>query len=180
MNLILFGFKSSGKTTIGKLLSVRLSRPFFDTDALLEQLFHEQTGEQLRVREIFKIIGEKSFRELEADVLQRLKSIKNSVIGLGGGLILNPGAAPSLAKLGRLVYLKVSKETLKKRIFSEELPPFFDPAHPEAAFEKYYNERKSQYEAIPALSVDLEAKTQDQVLLELAALVLSEEQAHGK
>lgn len=179
MNLILFGFKGSGKTTIGKLLALRLSRPFFDTDEMVERFYHQQTGEQLRVREIFKIIGEKSFRNLEADVAERLNSVKNSVIALGGGMILNPGASAALAKLGQLVYLKGSKETLKKRILSQELPPFFDPADPNAAFEKYYNERKARYEAIPALSVDLEAKTQDQVILELSALVLSQESGNG-
>lgn len=176
-NLILFGFKSCGKTTFGKLLAIRLNRSFFDTDQMLEELHHRWTGEQLSFREIYKRIGEEAFQALESDVIQQLKGIKHSVIALGGGMILNPGAAAFLAKLGQLVYLKVSKETLKRRILGKELPPFLDPSDPEGAFEKFYNERKIKYEEIPALSVNLEAKTQDQVVLELSALMLSMEQS---
>jgi shikimate kinase len=179
MNLILFGFKSCGKTTLGKMLAVRMSRPFFDTDALLEELHEELAGEWLPFRQIYKKIGEDAFRKLESDVVQRLKSVKSSIIALGGGLILNPQNATALAKLGQLVYLKVSKQTLKKRILGNEVPAFLDPDDPEKTFEQFYNERRIQYEAIPALSIDLETKTQDQVILELSALIIRTEE-HGE
>lgn len=172
MNLILFGFKSCGKTTLGKMIAIRTNRSFFDTDRLLEELYFEQTGDQLPFREIYKKVGEKKFRALETQAVQMLQNTQNSIIALGGGLILNPKNAALLAKLGQLVYLKVSKETLKKRILGKELPSFLDLAEPERSFEHYYNERRSKYEAIPALSIDLETKTQDQVILELIALIL--------
>jgi shikimate kinase len=175
MNLILFGFKSCGKTTLGKMLAVRMDRPFFDTDEMLERLHEELTAEKLPFRQIYKKIGEQGFRRLESDVVEQLKHVKNSIIALGGGLILAPQNAAALAKLGQLVYLKVSKETLKKRILGKEAPPFLDPDN----FEQFYNERRTQYEAIPALSIDLESKTQDQVVLELSALILSREE-HGQ
>lgn len=175
MNLILFGFKSCGKTTLGKMIAIRMNRPFFDTDHMLEQLHHKLTGDLMHFREIHKKIGEDAFRALESDVLQELKSIKNAVIALGGGSILNPKNAAFLAKLGQLVYLKVSKETLKRRILGQELPSFLNPADPEGSFEQYYNERKEKYEAIPAISIDLETKTQDQVVLELCALIINGE-----
>lgn len=175
MNLILFGFKSCGKTTLGKMIAVRMDRPFFDTDTMLEQLHCQLTGDQIHFRKIYKKIGEEAFRALESDVIEQLKSIKNAIIALGGGLILNPKNAAFLAKLGQLVYLKVSKETLKRRILSKELPSFLNPADPEGSFEQFYNERQAKYEAIPALSIDLETKTPDQVVLELSALILNEE-----
>ena len=175
MNLILFGFKSCGKTTLGKMIAIRMNRPFFDTDDMLEQLHYKWTGDLIPFREIYKKIGEDAFRVLESDVVQELKSIKNAVIALGGGSILNPKNAAFLAKLGQLVYLKVSKETLKRRILSRELPSFLNPADPEGSFEQYYNERQAKYEAIPALSIDLETKTQDQVVLELCALIINKE-----
>jgi shikimate kinase len=178
VNLILFGFKSCGKTTLGKMIALHMNRPFLDTDKMLEQLHYMLTGEQLHFREIYKKMGEKAFRALESDAIDQLKTTKNGIISLGGGSILNPRNAAFLAKLGQLVYLKVSKETLKRRILSHELPAFLDPSDPEGPFEKLYEERRVKYEAIPALSIDLEIKTQDQVILELTALIL-EGSSHG-
>ncbi len=180
MNWMLFGFKSCGKTTIGKIIAARMNRPFFDTDSLIEQLHYQSTGDLLHFRDIYKKIGEKAFRKLESDVIQQLKRVKDAIIALGGGLILDPKNAAFLAKLGKLVYLKVNKEILKKRILGKELPSFLNPADPEGSFEQLYNERQAKYEAIPALSIDLEAKTQDQVVLELSTLILSMEESHGQ
>ncbi len=179
MNLILFGFKSCGKTTFGKMLAVRMNRTFLDTDTMLEQLYLEHTSDEMPFRQIYKKIGEEKFRALESEVVSQLKNCQNSIIALGGGLILNPKNAALLAKLGQLVYLKVSKETLKRRILDNQLPSFLDSADPEKSFENYYNGRRSTYEAIPALSIDLETKTQDQVILELTALILNREQHNG-
>lgn len=180
MNLILFGFKSCGKTTLGKMLAIRMNRSFFDSDDMLEQLHYKLTGDRMHFREIYKKIGEEAFRKLESDVVQQLKSVKNAVIALGGGLILHPKNAAVLAKIGQLVYLKIGKQTLRKRILSKELPSFLNPSDPEGSFEQFYNERRVKYEAIPALSIDLETKTTDQVVFELSALILSkEESTHG-
>ena len=62
---------------------------------------------------------------------------------------------------------------LTARSISQELPSFLNPDDPEGSFEQYYNERKEKYEAISAISIDLETKTQDQVVLELCALILN-------
>lgn len=182
MNLILFGFKSCGKTTLGKMIAQRLNRPFIDTDHLLEQLYLQQTGQSLTFREIFKAVGTDAFRILESNVLQQLKGQKNAIIAVGGGFVLDPINAAFLAKLGRLVYLKVSKETLKKRILGKaELPAFLDPSDPEGSFEQMYRERRKKYEEIHALSIDMENKTQAQVILELSSLIQnSEEHSHGQ
>jgi shikimate kinase len=179
MNLILFGFKSCGKTTLGKIIAQRMNRPFLDTDRLIEQLYYTRTGEQKSFREIYTIEGPEEFRALESDVALQLKGTKNSIIALGGGMILNPNNASMLAKLGQLVYLKVSKGTLKERILSRPLPAYLDPVDPEGSFERMYNERHAQYEEILALSIDMEKKTEDQIALEICALIEKLEALHG-
>jgi shikimate kinase len=179
MNVILFGFKSCGKTTLGKILAKRLNRPFYDTDELLERLYRDETGEDLPFREMYKRLGKETFRKLESDVVKELKGARDAIIAVGGGVILDPKNAALLAKLGQLVYLKVSKETLKKRILRGELPAFLDPTDPEGSFEKMLQERQGKYEKIPALTVDLEKKTQDQVVLELCAWIEQREINNG-
>lgn len=181
MNVILFGFKSCGKTTWGKIIADRLNRPFIDTDRLLEDLYFKQTDRHLNFREIFQTAGNQLFRALESDVVQQLKDIKGSIIATGGGMVLNPDNTALLAKLGQLVYLKVSKETLKRRILDKpELPAFFDPNDPEGSFEKMYTEREPKYEEIHAFSIDMETQTQDQVILEIFSLIQTGRIAYGQ
>jgi shikimate kinase len=179
MNLILFGFKSCGKTTLGKIIAVRMGRPFLDTDRLVETLYYTRTGEKKNYRDIFKTLGVDGFRELESDVAQQLKTAKNTIISLGGGLILNARNAALLAKFGQLVYLKLSKESLKTRILRRELPAYLDPLDPEGSFEQMYMQRLQIYEKLPSLVVDLEAKTQDQVVTQLCALIQKREMENG-
>lgn len=179
MNLILFGFKSCGKTTLGKKIADRMGRPFVDTDRLVEELYKKRTGQDLNCREITKQVGEEGFRRLESDVVEQLKEMKDTIIALGGGLILIPGTAEVLAKLGKLVYLKVSEATLKGRILNRPLPTFLDPLDPEGSFERIYREREPRYEKIFALSVDLETKTQDEAVQEICLLIQEQETQNG-
>lgn len=179
MNVILFGFKNCGKTTLGKKIAHTMGRRFIDTDRLVEELYKNHSGQNLSCREIVKRIGEEGFRSLESDVIQQLKDVQDAIIALGGGLILDPENAAYLAKLGQLVYLKVSKETLKARTLNRELPTYLDPLDPEGSFERIHEERLAKYEKILALSIDLETKTQDQVLQEICALIQKEESKNG-
>ena len=82
---------------------------------------------KMSCREIANACGEETFRALEKEVLSQLKNTSNAVIALGGGLILDRENAEALAKMGQLVYLQVSKQTLKKRIFSRGFPPISTP-----------------------------------------------------
>jgi shikimate kinase len=180
MNLILFGFKSCGKTTLGKILAKQMRRRFLDTDRLVEHIHYTQTGEKKTYREIFKAIGPEQFRSLESAAIEQLKNTKDAIIALGGGTILPPEHTAALAKLGQLVYLKLNKETLQQRILSRPLPAYLDPLDPQGSFERMYLERHAQYEKIPAISIDMETKTQEQVIQELHTLIEQSEAHHGK
>ncbi len=179
MNLVLFGFKSCGKTTIGRALAKHLGRPFYDTDHLIEKLYYSQAGKNLSYQKIYRAVGEEAFRVLESEALEQLKETDHSIIALGGGLILNPANAALLAKMGKLVYLKLNKDTLEERILGRELPAYLDPLDPKGSFEKMYAERKAKYEKILAFSIDMETKTQDQVVQELSALIQQWELENG-
>ena len=179
MNLILFGFKYCGKTTLGKATAEKLGRPFIDTDRLIEERYARETKQHSTFREIYRALGKEGFRSLESAVLQELIGVQDSIIALGGGLILEPANAAFLAKLGTLVYLKGSKETLKERTLSRELPAYLDPRDPEGSFEQLYKERHPKYEEILAISLDLESKTQDQIVQEICLLIEQLEASHG-
>ncbi|MEK7339127.1 MAG: shikimate kinase [Candidatus Rhabdochlamydia sp.] len=166
MNLILYGFKSCGKTTLGQNFANSMNCTFYDTDNLVESLYQIKTGQCISVREIFKSEGEVYFRELERQALFLITNVKNSIIAVGGGLILDPFNRRFLEKLGKLVYLKVRKKMVKKRILSTEphccnLPGFLDINYPEESFEQLFKKRTLAYEQILAYKLIIEDQKQD-------------------
>ena len=126
-NLILFGYKASGKTHFGKLLSKELGTLFIDTDQLIEEFYEKECGQKSDCRQISIKVGEEGFRELEKRVIQSLGQMIKAVISLGGGAILDLENRFRLEKLGKLIYLETDKEIIRKRIFSGGTPYFLIP-----------------------------------------------------
>jgi shikimate kinase len=157
-NLILCGFKSSGKTHFGQLFAQKKGIAFFDTDALVEEEIRESCPE------FVKKYGEKAFREVEAKIVSRLSDIKNSVIALGGGTLLNPESAALISRLGVLVYLVWTKEMLKKRLLVPPLPSFLIGDHPEKKFEEMYTFRAPLYEKLCHEKICVENAPEETVL----------------
>lgn len=154
MHLILFGFKGSGKTYFGKLAAASLCKKFIDTDEIMIQEYTKQTGHRLSIRQLYQTLGEIGFRKLEAHAVQNLTARPHAVIALGGGTVLNPDLVDFLQKMGKLVYLKASFNTVQKRIFQGELPSFIDANHPMDSLFKIYQKRILLYESIPAQQID--------------------------
>lgn len=141
MNIILFGFKGCGKTHYGRRLSKLLHRPFIDTDHLIEA---RHPG--LTVRQIHETLGEAAFRAEEAEVILGLVDTKHSIIAVGGGAVLIPRNVEMLQRLGKMIYLDVSLETVIKRGVSLSLGPL----------EPIYRARKPIYESIPAYRISVD------------------------
>lgn len=80
-NIVLVGMPGCGKSSVGKSLSKRLSRPFFDAD---EEIV-ERTGKT--IPEIFETQGEAGFRKIETEVLFDLCRQSGAVIATGGGAV---------------------------------------------------------------------------------------------
>tara|TARA_B110001452_G_scaffold240296_1_gene221777 strand:+ start:325 stop:525 length:201 start_codon:yes stop_codon:yes gene_type:complete len=58
-NLILTGMLGVGKSTIGRLLAIKLNLNFFDVDKIIEK------EQGLLIKEIFETKGEDNFRAIE-------------------------------------------------------------------------------------------------------------------
>ncbi|GAB4185331.1 MAG: hypothetical protein Tsb0015_02190 [Simkaniaceae bacterium] len=181
MNIILFGFKKCGKSTYGKKLAEALKLSFIDTDQVLESLFEVEFNLKLPCREIFQKVGERRFRLLEREAVLSLQEVHNSVIAVGGGSMLDPLIVTFLDQIGTLVYLKLNKETVKKRLLSEPLPAYIDPNNPEESFEEHYEKRKERFDRIPAKILDLEGKDDKEVLNSLKEIYKKiGEKSHGE
>ncbi len=106
-NIVLTGMPSSGKTTVGKMLSAELDRPFYDVD----EMIIKRAG--CEISEIFEARGEKYFRDLEAAVIaEEVAPVTGAVIATGGGAILREENIKNLKKNGKVVFLDRDLELL--------------------------------------------------------------------
>jgi shikimate kinase len=119
MRIYLTGFMTSGKSTIGPILANVLGLEFYDLDCQIEQ------REGRKVVRIFEESGESYFRKLESQVLNEIAALDNVVIALGGGTIVNPLNYEMMKKTGKVIYLKVSPETLYNRLKHKTDRPIF-------------------------------------------------------
>jgi len=172
MNLILFGFKAAGKTHFGKLLAIKMHRPFIDTDDIILELYHKETGHKRTMREIYAELGKEGFRALETKALHLLKYVKGTIIALGGGAVLDPKNVELLQTVGTLVFLKASPEKLKERMFKTEIPPFLDPKDPEGSFYRMIQEREPIYRSVPAHTINTDTLDEAGVLAALYSILL--------
>ncbi|MEX2387116.1 MAG: shikimate kinase, partial [Phycisphaeraceae bacterium] len=87
MNVILIGYRGSGKTTIGKRLANQLWKDFHDVDREICKRFGIDS-----IADIWQTHGEPKYREVEVEVTRDLVAKPNAIIALGGGTLMQPGA----------------------------------------------------------------------------------------
>lgn len=159
MDIILFGFKHVGKTFFGKQLASRRASPFIDTDDLIVAASPPCRS----IKEVYQSLGAHAFRALEARIIQSLPA-GNAVIALGAGAILNPASLRYLQNTCKLVYLAASFATLRDRILQRGLPAFVNPEDPVSSLQRLYDERLPLYEKIPALKIDTDLLSNEEIL----------------
>ena len=116
MKIILVGYMTSGKSTIGKLLSDSLHISFYDLDHLIE------TNLNLTIDEIFEQKGELFFRKQEKDILMEfLNTTENYVLALGGGTpCYYDNFELYQSESIHSIYLKASVDTILKRLHAQK------------------------------------------------------------
>jgi shikimate kinase len=113
MNLVLVGYRGTGKSSVARLLADRLGLALVDADAELEA----QAG--CTIRELFATRGEPYFRELEAEILAQLEGRDLLVLATGGGVVLRAENRDRLRRLGLVIWLKADAATLAARIAAD-------------------------------------------------------------
>ena len=109
MNIILIGYRGSGKSTVGRSLAYRMRRRFVDTDDLIE-------SKEGKISDIVKSHGWDYFRGVEKRIVEEISQEDNLVIALGGGAVLDPDNTVNLERNGFIIWLKADREVLRKRM----------------------------------------------------------------
>lgn len=115
MKIFLIGFMGSGKTHWGRLLSQKLSIPFFDLD---EQI---ASNDGRSITDIFSSMGEEEFRLMEKDALHIItESHDNFVMACGGGSPCYFNNVDYMNQSGTTVWINTPIEVLYQRLLNEK------------------------------------------------------------
>lgn len=162
-HVILIGFMGSGKSTVGFRLSYKLKKCLIDTDRLIEQ------REQMSISDIFAQKGEAYFRQKETECLQSLfQELGSRVISLGGGTPIQEQNHDIIKKLGTVIYLKASADTVYQRVKHDTSRPLLQCEDPLARIEELLKERDPVYERLADVVICVDGKEMKEVV-ELAA-----------
>ena len=146
-NIVLIGFMGSGKTSVGKILARELFKEFVDVDTVIEK------EQNTTVANIFKDKGEKYFRTLEQECIDKLSQKKGQLIATGGGLPIYS----SIPKKSLIIYIDADFEVILNRLSKKERdkrPLLQDEDRAKALF----NQRIETYKTLATFSVDANQK----------------------
>ena len=105
-NIVLTGMPGSGKSTVGRLLTVD-GFEFVDTDEEIEK----RCG--CPIKDLISAKGEKYFRDLETEVIRETACKGGRIIATGGGAILREENVRALKQNGKLFFLDAALERLQ-------------------------------------------------------------------
>lgn len=108
-NIILVGMPSCGKSTVGVVLAKTMNKGFVDTDILIQQ------REGRTLQDIINTCGNDYFHQVEEAVLLDFDG-QNYVVATGGSAIYFDRAMDKFKENGKIIYLKVSLDTVLKRL----------------------------------------------------------------
>ena len=124
MNLVLIGYRATGKTTLARHLAARLGWEWTDADVEIER----RAGKS--IARIFAEEGEPAFRDLEAQVIADLCERQRLVLAAGGGALFREESRRAMRCCGRVVWLTATPETILARMTADATTPDAGPASP--------------------------------------------------
>ena len=165
MNIVLIGYRATGKSTVGKILSPRLKIAFCDTDLLVEKRM------AMPIKEIVALHGWDFFRLKEKETIKNLTQKKAGVFATGGGVVLDQENINLLKQAGVIIWLNAPVrdivDRLNKDAQSKAIRPQFTTGNIAQETVDILQQRIPLYEKAADFTVDTTGKKALQVAEEI-------------
>lgn len=166
MNIVLIGYRCSGKTEVGKILARELEKDFLDTDELIE----DNAG--CSIETIISRDGWNHFREIEKSLIEKVSRRNNLIIATGGGVVMDEDNVKNLKENAWIVWLNGESEVIRERMDKEQrsakIRPSLTGEDPLEEIKQVMDVRIPLYEKAATLVVDTSTVTS----AEVAALII--------
>lgn len=154
-NIILIGMPGCGKSTVGVILAKTLGIGFVDTDLIIQQ------RENRLLQNIIDTDGIDYFLNCEAEAVKSL-SCDNCVIATGGSVVYREDAILHLKNNGRIVFLDVPLDEIKKRL--NNISTRGIAAQKNDTIDDIYNERIALYNKYADITLSLDGSSVEQTV----------------
>jgi shikimate kinase len=158
MNLVLIGYRGTGKSAVAEILSQRLGMDAVSLDAEIVR----EAG--MSIPEIVEKHGWPWFRDLESEIAGRFSLRDDLILDTGGGVILRPDNTEKLRRGGVLFWLWASVEVIAHRIREDnERPALTEGKSFVDEIAEVLSERLPLYRAAADREIDTDALTPTEV-----------------
>lgn len=158
MNVVLIGYRGTGKTVVGEIIAVRLGMSCMGMDAEIVKMAGMS---------IPQIVGKydwKTFRDMESKKAQELGGRDNIIIDTGGGIIERVENITALQRNALIFWLKASVDTIVSRIQDDiERPALTDGKTFTEEIEAVLEQRIPKYKSAAQYEIDTDNLTPEQI-----------------
>lgn len=165
MNIVLIGYRGTGKSVVAELLARELGMEHIGMDAEIVA----RAG--MPIPEIVEQYGWDRFRDMESEVARDLSGRDNLIIDTGGGVIERSENIEALRKNARIFWLQASVDVIVQRIESgTERPALTTGKTFTEEVAEVLDRRIQKYESAGQHIIDTDALTPDQVAERIVAI----------
>jgi shikimate kinase len=166
MNVVLVGYRGTGKSSVAEGLARELGLKAVSLDAEIQR----KAGKS--IPEIVAEVGWSGFRDLEEEVVRTFAAQDGQVIDCGGGVISRAANFEPLREAGPVIWLKASTATIVARIQGDDQRPSLTGTKSfTEEVEEVLERRIPLYRRLAHYEVDTEGRTIEQVVAEACQLV---------
>lgn len=169
MNIILIGYRATGKTALAQLLAQRLGWEWIDADVEIEH----RAGKSIAA--MFAEDGEPAFRNLEAEVIADLCRREQLVLAAGGGAPLRLESRSLMRDRGRVIWLQAQPQTIHARMCGDATTaarrPSLTTKDALTEIHELLGKREPIYRESAHHTIDTEGKTPQGIVDEILSLL---------
>lgn len=162
-HIFLIGFMGTGKSTVAAELERLLGIKRAEMDAMIV----EEQG--MAISDIFARYGEAYFRELETNMLIKLKKQPRMIISCGGGVVLREENKEHMRMSGRVVLLSAEPETIYHRVKNSKDRPILNGNMNVDFIRTLMEKRRTFYEAAADITIRTDGKHVNEICREIDA-----------
>lgn len=167
MNVVLIGYRCTGKTSVGRLLARRLGMQFVDSDERVAD------GAGMTIQEIFASEGEAAFRRREARAIAEAVRGGRRVVSTGGGAVLRMQTVSRLRREGVVVWLEGSVRTIARRMKADAKTAAQRPRLATGTIEEEVSEVLARREPLYRRAADVSVSTEGRTIAEVVEAVIA-------
>lgn len=166
MNIVLVGYRGTGKSTVAKLLAEKMNWPSISVDKEI----HKQEGET--ILNIVEEHGWLHYQNLQTNMIQKLAKLDHHIIDTGGGgVVLRSTNVEILRECGKIFWLTADPEVIVKRIQDSKCGlPIKKGRRFLTEVEEALEKREPLYKNAAHYRIDTDDSTLDEVASDIADL----------